>query len=109
MVSPAIDYVIEQANKRYNPRSWNLYAFHCSDGDNWGEDMDRTIESNTKLKEMCQFYGYTEITPEDERIRWQNGSTLANAYEPYEDEKFKIGRIYRKDDVWKVFREFFRS
>ena len=27
----------------------------------------------------------------------------------YVDEKFKIGRIYRKDDVWKVFREFFRS
>ena len=109
MVSPAIDYVIEQANKRYNPRSWNLYSFHCSDGDNWGEDMDRTIESNNKLKEMCQFYGYCEITPEDERIRWNNGSTLANAYEPYEDDKFKIGRIYRKEDVWKVFRQFFRS
>ena len=109
MVSPAIEYVIEQANKRYNPRSWNLYSFHCSDGDNWGDDMNRTIEANLKLKDMCQFYGYCEITPEDERLRWTNGSTLANAYEPYEDEKFKIGRIYRKDDVWKVFREFFRS
>lgn len=109
MVSPAIDYVIEQANKRFNPQSWNLYAFHCSDGDNWGEDMDKTITSNEALKQMCQFYGYCEITPEDERIRWNNGSTLANAYEPYEDDKFKIGRIYRKDDVWKVFRQFFRS
>tara|TARA_Y100000593_G_scaffold50967_1_gene95780 strand:+ start:1659 stop:2825 length:1167 start_codon:yes stop_codon:yes gene_type:complete len=109
MVSPAIEYVIEQANKRYNPRSWNLYSFHCSDGDNWGDDMQRTIEANIKLKDMCQFYGYCEITPETETIRWSNGSTLANAYEPYEDEKFKIGRIYRKDDVWKVFREFFRS
>ena len=109
MVSPAIDYVIEQANKRFNPQSWNLYAFHCSDGDNWGEDMDKTIVSNETLKNMCQFYGYCEITPEDERIKWGNGSTLSEAYEPYEDEKFKIGKIYRKDDVWKVFREFFRS
>ena len=109
MVSPCIDYVIEQANKRYNPSSWNLYAFHCSDGDNWGEDMQRTIASNEVLKQMCQFYGYCEITPEDERIKWGNGSTLSEAYDPYEDEKFKIGRIYKKDDVWKVFREFFRS
>jgi len=109
MVSPAIDYVIEQANKRYNPQSWNLYTFHCSDGDNWGEDMNKTIASNEILKGMCQFYGYCEITPENERIKWGNGSTLSEAYEPYEDEKFKIGRIYRKDDVWKVFREFFRS
>jgi len=109
MVSPTIDYVIEQANKRYNPQSWNLYAFHCSDGDNWGEDMNRTIASNETLKQMCQFYGYCEITPEDERIKWGNGTTLSEAYEPYEDDKFKIGRIYRKDDVWKVFREFFRS
>ena len=109
MVSPAIDYVIEQANKRFNPQSWNLYTFHCSDGDNWGEDMNKTIASNEILKNMCQFYGYCEITPEDERIKWGNGSTLSEAYEPYEDEKFKIGRIYRKDDVWKVFREFFRS
>ena len=109
MVSPAIDYVIEQANKRYNPQSWNLYAFHCSDGDNWGEDMEKTIASNQILKQMCQFYGYCEITPEDERIKWGNGSTLSEAYEVLEDEKFKIGRIYRKDDVWKVFREFFRS
>ena len=93
MVSPAIDYVIEQANKRFNPQSWNLYAFHCSDGDNWGEDMDKTIVSNETLKNMCQFYGYCEITPEDERIKWGNGSTLSEAYEPYEDEKFKIGTI----------------
>ena len=109
MVSPAIDYVIEQANKRYNPRSWNLYAFHCSDGDNWGEDMSKTIASNEVLKQMCQFYGYCEITPENERIKWGNGTTLSEAYEPLEDDKFKIGRIYKKDDVWKVFREFFRS
>jgi len=109
MVSPAIDYVIEQANKRYNPQSWNLYSFHCSDGDNWGEDMNKTIASNETLKQMCQFYGYCEITPEDQRIKWNNGSTLSEAYEPYEDEKFKIGRIYRKEDVWKVFRQFFRS
>lgn len=109
MVSPAIDYVIEQANKRYNPRSWNLYAFHCSDGDNWGDDMDKTIASNQILKSMCQFYGYCEIIPENEKIRWSTGSTLSEAYAPIVDDKFKVGKIFKKEDVWKVFKEFFRS
>lgn len=109
MVSPTIEYVIEQANKRYNPSSWNLYAFHCSDGDNWGDDMNKTIKNNEILKNMCQFYGYCEITPEANRMKWDNGTTLSEAYAPYVDEKFKIGHIYRKEDVWKVFREFFRS
>ena len=109
MVSPAIDYVIEQANKRYNPSSWNIYAFHCSDGDNWGEDMEKTLRSNKVLKDMCQFYGYCEIVPEDERLRWNNDSQLSNSYAVLADEKFKIGKIHKKDDVWKVFRSFFKG
>jgi len=109
MVSPAIDYVIEQANKRYNPKSWNLYSFHCSDGDNWGEDMDKTIKSNEVLKNMCQFYGYCEIVPEIERLKWNSGSQLSDAYAPYEDEKFKIGKISKKEDVWTIFKKFFKG
>ena len=26
--------------ERYNPSSWNLYAFHGSDGENWLEDNE---------------------------------------------------------------------
>jgi sporulation protein YhbH len=106
MVSPTIEYVIEQAEKRYNPRSWNLYAFHCSDGDNWGSDMQKTIEKNSVLKDMVQFYGYCEITPLDS-IRWAGATPLSEAYEPYTDAKFKVGHIHEKTDVWKTFKKFF--
>lgn len=106
MVSPTIEYVIDQANKRYNKASWNLYAFHCSDGDNWASDMDKTCKLNETLKEMCQFYGYCEITPVDE-IRWAGSTPLSQAYKHLEDKKFKVGHIHQKTDVWKCFKSFF--
>lgn len=109
MVSPTIEYTIEQINKRYNPNSWNVYTFHCSDGDNWSSDMDKTIKLNEQLKELCQFYGYCEITPEDELLRWNIGNQLSDKYEPYEDNKFKVAKISRKTDIWKAFARFFGS
>ena len=63
LVSPALNYVLEQAEKRFNPKSWNIYTFHCSDGDNWLSDMDAAIEASKKLKDMCQLYGYCQIEP----------------------------------------------
>ncbi len=30
--------------KRYPPEEWNNYAFHYSDGDNWGDDTPRAIQ-----------------------------------------------------------------
>ena len=58
MVSPALEYVLDAIEKRYNPRSWNVYAFHCSDGDNWPSDMAAAKNASIKLKEQCQLYGY---------------------------------------------------
>ena len=28
-------------DERYSPNSWNIYAFHCSDGENWPEDNEK--------------------------------------------------------------------
>lgn len=106
MVSPTIEYVTEQIQKRYNPRSWNVYAFHCSDGDNWSSDMQKTIDRNTVLKDLVQFYGYCEIVPH-ESIRWAGATPLSEAYEPYTDNKFKVGHIHDKSDVWATFKKFF--
>ncbi len=107
MVSPAIEYVLETISKRFNPTSWNIYAFHCSDGDNFPTDMDRTVEASNKLKEVCQLYGYCEIDPVAESIKWLNESSLSKVYNWLEDDKFKIALIGGKDDVWPAFQTFF--
>ena len=108
MVSPTLEYVNNAINKRYNPSAWNIYAFHCSDGDNWISDMDAAIEASNRLKEICQFYGYCEIEPHSEAIKWlDKEGALSKVYDWMVDDKFKIVRINKKDDVWKAFRKFF--
>ncbi len=109
LVSPALNYVIEQAEKRYNPKSWNIYTFHCSDGDNWLSDMDATVEASNKLKTMCQLYGYCQIEPSNDDIKWvvDHSNTLAGVLEWMCDDEFKIVKITNKDDVWGAFKSFF--
>ena len=108
LVSPAIEYVLEQAEKRYNPKSWNLYSFHCSDGDNWMSDMEKAVDASTRLKNMCQFYGYCEIQPTADGLNWvSDDGGLSKVYSWMEDEKFKVVRIAGKDDVWSAFKKFF--
>jgi len=109
LVSPALNYVLEQAEKRYNPRSWNIYTFHCSDGDNWLSDMEAAVEASGALKQMCQLYGYCQIDPNADEIKWLSNSenSLAGVYEWMVDEKFKIVNIGKKEDVWNAFKSFF--
>ena len=108
LVSPALNYVLEQAEKRFNPKSWNIYTFHCSDGDNWLSDMDAAIEASKKLKDMCQLYGYCQIEPGMNDIKlFSDQKGLASVYEWMVDEKFKSVHLSGKDDVWKAFKTFF--
>src|SRR5207248_748032 len=38
-ISSAYALADKVINQRYTPDSWNVYAFHFSDGDNWGDDV----------------------------------------------------------------------
>ncbi|OUU74671.1 MAG: hypothetical protein CBC29_05960 [Methylococcaceae bacterium TMED69] len=107
MVSPTLEYVSEAIDKRYDTSSWNIYGFHCSDGDNWPSDNEKTYELTARLVEKCQLYGYCEIEPQEESLRWMNESALGKVYSPLESEKFKIVNIRRKSDVWPAFKKFF--
>jgi uncharacterized sporulation protein YeaH/YhbH (DUF444 family) len=41
MISSGYEKAIEIICQRFSPAVWNIYAFHCSDGDNWPETMTR--------------------------------------------------------------------
>ena len=109
IVSAGLEMVLDIIAKRFHPNSWNIYSFHCSDGDNWPSDMDKSINLSEKLKELSQLYSYCQIVPEDDRIRWarDDESTLAGAYSHLEDSSFKIVKIHQPSDIWPAFKRLF--
>ena len=54
----------EQDHRRRAIRrtEWNIYAFHFSDGDNWGDDIPHCIEILTeKLLPKLNLFGYGQV------------------------------------------------
>lgn len=95
-ISSGYDKALEIIEQRYNPDSWNIYAFHCSDGDNWTEDNQRTIDSAKQLCEVCNLFGYGEIVPG----YYSSGSTIKNEFQnKIKSKNFAIVKMSRKEDV----------
>lgn len=60
-ISSGYEKALEIIKERYNPSVWNVYAFHCSDGDNWREDNSKAVERAKDLCETCNLFGYGQI------------------------------------------------
>lgn len=95
-ISSGYEKALEIIEQRYNPASWNVYAFHCSDGDNWIEDNKKTIEGALKLCEVCNLFGYGEITPGYVAV----GSTIKAEFQKSVVKKnFAMINMTKKEDV----------
>lgn len=95
-ISSGYDKALEIIADRYSPSNWNIYAFHCSDGDNWSEDNKRAVESAKKLCEVCNLFGYGEIVPGYYNI----GSTIKNEFQTnIKSNNFAAININKKEDV----------
>jgi sporulation protein YhbH len=109
IVSSALEMLLDIVEKRYNPESWNIYAFHCSDGDNWPSDMDKSIHLSERIRDLSQMYCYSQIVPEEDSVRWSRDDemTLASVYIPLERSNFKIVKIQKNSDIWPAFKTLF--
>jgi len=95
-ISSGYEKALEIIEQRYNPASWNIYAFHCSDGDNWSEDNKKALELAEKLCDVCNLFGYGEITPG----YYTSSSTIMAEYKKNIKRKnFSIITMSKKDDV----------
>ena len=95
-ISSGYEKALEIISERYSPANWNVYAFHCSDGDNWSEDNNKAIESAKKLCGVCNLFGYGEIVPGYYSI----GSTIKTELLSKIDSKnFAAININKKEDV----------
>lgn len=61
-ISTAYTLANQIIDKRFPPADWNIYCFHFSDGDNWGDDVPTCM--NLLGKEMLpkvNLFGYAQV------------------------------------------------
>jgi sporulation protein YhbH len=103
-ISSGLDKSLEIINERYNPNSWNIYAFHGSDGENWMEDNEKAKISMKKLIDICQLSGYIQIVPDGDKVY---GKEMADVFAPLVTDNFKVLKLGKKEDVWPQFSKLF--
>lgn len=100
MISSGYQKALDIINERYNPQVWNIYAVHCSDGDNWPEDIEQAVEKARELCQCCNLFGYCEIVSS-----WAPNQTMNDAFEEaFMGPNFVSVTIHNKDDIWPAFR-----
>ena len=109
--SSAYNLALEIITDRFPPEAWNAYAFHMSDGDNWGEDDPIAIELANRLCEMCNLFGYGQVSGwgddslyNEEEVSW-NGLFETLQVVQNEHENMALVRIRNEEDVYPQFRE----
>jgi sporulation protein YhbH len=102
-ISSGYSKAMEVIEERYHPSLWNIYAFHCSDGDNFYSDNDRALESAKELCDVCNLFGYGEIKPSGSA--YYSGSML-EVFATIGKENFQAITIEKKEDLWEGFRQF---
>jgi sporulation protein YhbH len=101
LISSGYQKALDIITERYHPSLWNVYAFHCSDGDNFDTDNPAALRTAKELTETCNLFGYGEIKPMGSR---SYESSMLNVFRRLDAENFQTVLIERKEDVWPSFK-----
>jgi hypothetical protein len=102
-ISSAYVKALEIIQERYHPSLWNIYAFHCSDGDNFDSDNPTALKAAKELADVCNLFGYGEIKPLGSRYY---ESSMLNVFRRLDADNFQTVLIERKEDIWPSFKAF---
>ncbi len=102
-ISSGYTKALEIIEARYHPSLWNIYAFHCSDGDNFYSDNEKAVQAAEELCKVCNLFGYGEIKPSGSA--YYSGSML-EVFGQIKAENFQMVVIERKEDLWPCFKAF---
>ena len=102
-ISSGYRRALEIIEDRYHPSLWNIYAFHCSDGDNFYSDNERALQAAQELCGVCNLFGYGEIKPAGSA--YYSGSML-EVFGAIKHDNFQMVVIERKEDLWPGFKSF---
>ncbi|HZP40811.1 MAG TPA: sporulation protein YhbH [Candidatus Binatia bacterium] len=102
-ISSGYNKALEIIHARYHPSLWNIYAFHCSDGDNFDSDNAAALRTAKELSDVCNLFGYGEIKPLGSRYY---ESSMLNIFRRLDADNFQTVLIERKEDIWPSFKSF---
>ncbi len=101
--SSAYRKALEIIDSKYNPRKFNIYPFHFSDGDNLTSDNARCVKLVEELMKLSNMFGYGEVN------QYNRHSTLMSAYKNIKDEQFRYFILKQKADVFHAMKSFFQA
>ena len=102
-ISSGYRKALEVIEDRYHPSLWNIYAFHCSDGDNFYSDNDKALQALDQLCQVANLVGYGEIKPAG--TAYYSGSML-EMFSSIKYDNFQMIQIEKKEDLWPGFKAF---
>ncbi|OGZ46521.1 MAG: sporulation protein YhbH [Candidatus Ryanbacteria bacterium RIFCSPHIGHO2_02_FULL_45_17b] len=102
-ISSGYTKTLEIIQERYHPTLWNVYAFHCSDGDNFESDNPATLKAAKELCSVCNLFGYGEIKPLGSP-HYEN--SMLSTFRDMKADNFQVTLIERKEDIWPSFKAF---
>jgi len=105
-ISSAYELADKIITKRYPPSEWNTYAFHFSDGDNWGDDIPHCIEIlNEKILPKVNLFGYGQV-----ESPYGSGEFLEYVKELVEkQENVVVSRIPDREAILGSIKEFLKT
>lgn len=106
MISSGYQKALDIIEERFHPSLWNIYAFHCSDGDNFDNDTPLALRLARQLIEVCNLFGYGEIKPLGAR---HYESSMLGLYRRLQADNFHTVLIEAKEDVWPSFRALLKK
>jgi sporulation protein YhbH len=102
-ISSGYNKALEIIEQRYHPALWNVYAFHCSDGDNFDSDNPAALKAAQELAKVANLFGYGEIKPLGSGYY---GSSMIQFFSQIQEPNFQIVQIQKKEDIWASFKTF---
>ncbi len=103
MISSAYALCNKIIEQNYNPAEWNIYPFHFSDGDKWGEDNDRCLKVlEDELIPKCNMFCYGQV-----ESPYGSGQFVMELAKQFgDDDKVITSEISSKDAIYDSIKEF---
>ena len=103
-ISSAYKLCGEIIQEKYPPSEWNIYVFQFSDGDNWGEDNERSMGLlREQILPFANQYCYGQV-----ESPYGSGEFLRSLRSAFGDEheKMILTEIENKEAIYDALKEF---